>query len=75
MDNKEPESLEFIDDIAGQAINHAVRHNEGIKGVVSIEIQTNGEYTVKVHRGTENQPMQIEGVSKERLLEMLEGQL
>lgn len=75
VDNTEEEALSHIKDITEQNLNHLVRHDGEIKGIVNIEARTDGSFNIKLHTGTEREATVIEGVSKEELIGMMEEQL
>lgn len=69
------ESITFIKNSIARAINHLVRETEEVDGSVRIEVNSDDTYTIYVHRGTESKPTIIEDVSKDKMMDMLEGQL
>lgn len=75
MEETSTESEEFIEDIVGQSLNHLVKESSTTKGIVNITVNTNGTYNIVLHKGTDNKPVRIESVGKEKLIRMLEGKL
>lgn len=74
MSNKD-NSLEFIKQQIEKQCNHIVRQDHEIKGIINIEAKDDGSFNVKLHRGTQNEAVTIEDISKEKLLDMMEEQL
>jgi hypothetical protein len=74
-DNTAEESIDHIQNTVEQHINHIVRHDPETKGVIQIESNIDETYDIKIHSGTENKARVIEGVSKDKLLSMMEEQL
>lgn len=70
----EDENVEFIEKQIAQSTNHIVRQKEDCVGIVNIEV-SDGDYNIKIHRGTENKPVTIENVSKSKLISLLEDKL
>lgn len=71
----ERSSLEYIRKSVGRAINHIITEDSDTKGVVRVEAKSDGNFDVFIHRGTQPEPVIIEDVSKEKLLNMMEDQL
>lgn len=67
--------LEFISSQVEEDINHIVRQSSDLKGVVSIEVRNDGNFNIKLHKGSEHEITTIEAVSKDRLLDLLDEQL
>jgi len=74
-DNTNEMSLQHINSITEENINHLVRHNSELKGIINIEARTDGTFNVVIHDGTENEARKVEGISKDKLLAMMEKQL
>lgn len=74
MTNKD-KSLEFLKKQIEQQTNHVVRNDEEIKGIVDITAKNDGTFNIRLHRGTENEAVEIEDIDKERLISMMEEQL
>lgn len=74
-DNTNSESMDHIKEQVSQSFNHIVRHDESTKGIVNIEANNDETFNVSLHDGTQSKARTIEGVSKERLLSMMEEQL
>lgn len=74
-DNTEEESIDFVRDSTERSLNHIVRHDNGIRGIVNIEAREDDKYNVKLHKGTSDEARVIEGVSKSKLMKMMEEQL
>jgi hypothetical protein len=68
-------NLDFIKETVEGEINQIVRADPKLKGVFNVEVQADGNYTVKLHDGTEGQARVIEDVSKSKLLDMMEDKL
>lgn len=75
VDNKEQKSIEHIKRVTEQNINHIVRTQEDIKGIVAIEARTDGSFDVTIHDGTEDKAITIESVDKSKLLNLMKEQL
>lgn len=74
-DKTSEETLDHMKDIVEQEINHLVRHQENTEGIIKITAKTDNTYDIELHNGSENRSKTIEGVSKSRLLKMMEKQL
>lgn len=74
-DNTESGSIDYIKQTTQQNLNHVVRHDPETKGIVNIEARTDGKFDVSLHTGTQDEARTIEGVSKDKLLKMMEEQL
>lgn len=68
-------NLDFIKENVETEIQHIVRADEDLKGVFNIEVQSDGQFNIKLHDGTESEARTIESVSKEKLLELLKSKL
>lgn len=75
MQDEKSEDIEFIEDIVGQSINHVVRQSEDIKGSVNIMVRSDGKYDVTLHSGTDDEPVVIESLEKETLIERIKDNL
>lgn len=69
------QNIEFIEKQSESIINHLVRQDQNLKGVVSIEAQVDETYNIKLHRGTENKARTIENVDKDELIDMIKDNL
>jgi hypothetical protein len=74
-DNKDSESKGFIERSIERSQSHIVRHSDDIDGIVTTEVRSDGNYNIKIHKGTEDKPTVIENVSKEKLIDMMQKQL
>lgn len=69
------EHIDFIRGTCSQQLNHLVRSDSDLKGIVNIEVKDGGEFSIILHRGTESEATEIEGVDKEKLISLLKERL
>jgi len=74
-DNTEPETISHMKDIVEQELNHLVRHEQDVKGIINIKAKTDSTYDIELHDGSGSRARAIEDVSKDKLLELMEKQL
>lgn len=74
-DNSDSETISHMKDIVEQELNHLVRHDEDVEGIINITAKTNSTYDIELHDGSGSRARVIEGVGKDKLLELMEQQL
>lgn len=62
-------------DIVEQELNHLVRHENDTEGMINVRAKTDDTYDIELYNGNDSRARVIEGVSKEKLLELMEQQL
>jgi len=70
----EKEHYDFIKNEASRFINQIVRSDEQTKGIVNIEVKDDS-YSVIIHKGTEAEATEINDLSKEKLMELIDENL
>jgi len=74
-DNTQAETISQMKSIVEQELNHLVRHEDDTEGMVNVRAKTDNTYDIELYDGNESKARVIEGVSKEKLLELIEQQL
>jgi hypothetical protein len=74
-DNTETETISHMKDIVEQELNHLVRHEENVEGIINIRSKTDNLYDIELHDGKNTRSQTIEDVSKDELIKLMEKQL
>jgi len=67
----EKEHKDLIENQTSRQLNHLVRTDDELKGIINVEVK-HGEFNIKIHKGTEAEATSIEGLNKQKLIELFE---
>lgn len=74
-DKREEAMVDHLQRIVDEHQNQIVRNDETLDGSISIQRNSDGSYNIRLYDGTESEATLIEGVNKDKLLDMMASKL
>jgi len=75
VDNTEEATTDHVRRTVDNHQSHLVRHSEGTEGVVEIVRKSDGIFDIRLHDGSDSEATTIEGISKDKMISLMEEKL